>query len=857
MSKSKNFISLAEHNPELIVEWHPTRNGDLTPNDISYGSAKKVWWLGKCGHEWEQNLNHRSRGRGCPICAQNIRGISHSKNWIAKHGSLADRNPELAKQWHPTKNEPLTAKDVSAGSGNKAWWICPEGHEWEAVIASRNKGVGCPICSGHKVLVGYNDLRTIKPDIANQWHPYKNGNLLPTDVTVNSGIYAWWVCSLGHEWKAVIGSRTSGTGCPICANKNIVAGFNDFESSYPELMKEWHPTLNEKVKPYEVSPHSSKKVWWKCYKGHEWEAMISNRVKGTGCPICSSEIKTSFPEQAIFYYFKQVTTAYNRYLFDRRTEADIYLPEYKIAIEYDGQYYHQGEDSSRREKSKEENLQRRGITLIRVKEVETNHKKIESYNIVYSNPHISDHELNGVIMELIARIEGLVGGSLDVDVDISRDRGKIYEQYILGEKERSLLELQPELATQWHPLKNGKLLPENVTISANKKVWWICDKGHEWQAMINSRAQGVGCPYCSSQKVYTGFNDLATKNPDVAKQWHPSKNGDITPQTVLPHSNKSYWWICEKGHEWKDNVSHRSRGRNCPICSGRRVLQGYNDLATVNPFLASQWHPSKNGNFKPIEVTSGSDKKVWWLCDKGHEWDAAISSRNSGVGCPFCAGQRLIEGQNDLLTANPSLANEWHPTKNGEILPNNVMVNSNKKVWWLGKCGHEWEAIIASRNVGRGCPYCASQKLLVGFNDLATKNPELAKEWHPTKNGDKTPQDFMPGSNKKVWWICEKGHEWENSINTRNSGHKCPYCANQMLLVGFNDLATLNPTLALQWHPTKNGDSKPSDFIAGANKKAWWICEKGHEWEALICSRNKGAGCQECYNLRRGKKNTN
>lgn len=218
-----------------------------------------------------------------------------------------------------------------------------------------------------------------------------------------------------------------------------------------------------------------------------------------------------------------------------------------------------------------------------------------------------------------------------------------------------------------------------------------------------------------------------------------------------------------------------------------------------------------------------------------------------------------------LAEHNPELIVEWHPTKNGDLTPNDISYGSAKNVWWLGKCGHEWEQNPNHRSRGRGCPTCAqlsrgvsrSKNWIDKYGSLADNNPELAKQWHPTKNAPLTPNDVSVSNGNKAWWLCEKGHEWENSINTRNSGHKCPYCANQMLLVGFNNLATLNPTLALQWHPTKNGDSKPSDFIAGANKKAWWICEKGHEWEALICSRNKGAGCQECYNLRRGKKNTN
>jgi hypothetical protein len=115
----------------------------------------------------------------------------------------------------------------------------------------------------------------------------------------------------------------------------------------------------------------------------------------------------------------------------------------------------------------------------------------------------------------------------------------------------------------------------------------------------------------------------------------------------------------------------------------------------------------------------------------------------------------------------------------------------------------------------------------------------------------------MPGSNKKVWWLCEKGHEWEISVNARSRGHNCPYCANQIVLKGYNDLETLNPRLAKEWHPINNGDLLPSDVMPGSNKKAWWLCEQGHEWQAQISSRNKGAGCMTCYRLRRKTQKNN
>ncbi|MBR2377202.1 MAG: zinc-ribbon domain-containing protein [Clostridia bacterium] len=836
------------NNSTLMEEWDYIINNNLgyDPKTILHSSSNKVWWKCKEGHSWEDSPYRRSKGSGCPICAKEKRRISHSKNWIIKKGSLFDNNPTLAKEWHPTKNGALKFTEITVSNAKKVWWLCGKGHEWQAVISSRNHGAGCPICSGHKILVGYNDLATVNHELAKEWHPSKNGNLQAKDVTINCGKRVWWLCSKGHEWQTAICNRSRGSNCPICSGHKILVGYNDLATLNPQLASEWHPTKNNILSSKDVTIYSNKKVWWKCEKGHEWQASVSNRSYGRRCPKCFGETKTSFPEQAMFFYFSKLTTAYNRYMLNSKTEIDVYLPEYKIGIEYDGWYFHKGENAKKKEIKKREVLSKNGINLFRLKEVKDISTINADNNVIYLKSGPNDEELKIAITNLIFTINSSCGLSFNIDIDIRRDRSAIYECYIQNEKERSLINLNSKLASEWHPTKNGLLKPDSVTVSSNKKVWWLCSKGHEWQAVINSRNQGAGCPICSGHKILVGYNDLATLNPQLANEWHPTKNDGLLPNMVTLNSNRRIWWVCEKGHEWQTLITDRVRGTNCPICSNKKVLIGYNDLKTKNPKLASEWHTDKNGKLTPQDVTSGSSKYVWWKCKMGHEWKAAISSRNMGYNCPYCAGQKGIIGVNDLETKNPSLASEWHPTKNGDLKPSNFMPGSNKKVWWLGKCGHEWSASIASRNSGRGCPYCSSQKLLIGFNDLETKNPSLASEWHPTKNGDLKPSNFMPGSNKKVWWLGKCGHEWENVINTRNGGNGCPYCSSEKLLIGFNDLKTKKPELAAEWHPTKNGVLKSSDFMPNSNKKAWWIGKCGHEWESVISSRSQGVGCPYC-----------
>jgi len=251
-------------------------------------------------------------------------------------------------------------------------------------------------------------------------------------------------------------------------------------------------------------------------------------------------------------------------------------------------------------------------------------------------------------------------------------------------KEKQYVSDNAQLMAEWDWEKNSQFgyNPTHITIGSGKKVWWKCDKGHEWECTPNARTtkNGTGCPYCSNHRVISGYNDLSTSRPDLTKEWHPSKNTDISPTQVSSGSTKKVWWLCLKGHEYQATISNRNTGYGCPYCSGRYAIKGETDLLTVNPTLAKEWNYEKNNGLTPIDVLPSSDKKVWWICSKGHEWQTTIASRSSGTGCPYCSGRCAIEGVNDLKTVNPNLAKEWHYDKNGNLRPENTLPNSGKKI---------------------------------------------------------------------------------------------------------------------------------------------------------------------------------
>lgn len=277
-------------------------------------------------------------------------------------------------------------------------------------------------------------------------------------------------------------------------------------------------------------------------------------------------------------------------------------------------------------------------------------------------------------------------------------------------------------------------------------------------------------------------------------QWHPTRNDGLSPGEVVVGSHRQVWWRCDRGHEWQTRVADRTtRNEGCPYCSGRRTLPGENDLATLFPALAAQWDPAKNGTMTPDAVSPGSKKKVWWHCEKGHGWQAAIVDRAyKGTDCPYCAGRWVIPGETDLETCYPELAAQWDVEKNAPLTPRQILPCSNKRYWWHCALGHSYQMQPNSRvQRNSGCPYCAGKKVLVGFNDLATVEPLVAAQWHESLNGALTPEMVTMGCNKRAWWRCQDGHVWNALIYSRTGPNKrgCPVCAGNVRKKGGRVLA--------------------------------------------------------------------
>ena len=457
---------------------------------------------------------------------------------------------------------------------------------------------------------------------------------------------------------------------------------------------------------------------------------------------------------------------------------------------------------------------------------------------------------------------------------------------------------RPDVAKRWHPSKNGALTPDMVTPNSVKRVWWFFpyddpDTGRhfdfEWPANIrNVVSNDSECPFLTGRAVWKGFNDLQTKRPDVAKRWHPSKNGALTPDMVTPTQAKTVWWFFpyddpDTGRhfdfEWSARIFQAANYVfECPFLTGRSVWKGFNDLQTKRPDIAAKWHPSRNGTLTPDMVTPNSKKTVWWFfpyddpntgCHFDFEWPAPIVNvTTSAFACPFLTGRTVWKGFNDLQTKRPDIAAKWHPSRNGTLSPDMVTFKSNKTVWWFfpyddpdtGRhFDFEWRAkIYYVVNYAFECPFLTGKAVWKGFNDLQTKRPDIAKRWHPSRNGTLSPDMVTPYSGKTVWWFFpyddpDTGRhfdfEWPAPIvNVTTSAFACPFLTNSHVWKGFNDLATKYPDITLYWDYQKNTLKQPDTVFYKSFKKYWWICPKCHKsFKRSIFQRiSYSPFCQSC-----------
>jgi len=550
-SKSRNF---AVAYPEKLPMWSPSN--EFGPEMVTPKANKKVWWICEKGHEWQAVVSSIACGTGCPYC---------SNQKISAENSFAAEFPDKAQYWDHKKNKGLSPDALAPGTAKRVWFICAEGHSFDSKLGNITAlGRWCPYCSNHKP-TNVNNLAVVAPFLASEWHQSKNKKT-PNQYLPNSNAKVWWQCKEGHEWPAVIGSRFKGSGCPYCSNRRL-SETNSLADKFPEVAAEYDCDANIVKDPKAILAGSHITVWWRCKYGHRWKAPINRRTSGhkSGCPECSPQ--SSHPEIRFFTELSALFDCVKRREKVGGIEVDIWLPRYDLSIEYDGAYYHS--KLRRKDIAKNKALALSGQTVVRIREKPL--KRISKNDFIIPVRPNTTKDLVDQFMEHLAalfpRLKKQVTRYKKSESFLDEKGFKELVSYLPGPgPSDSLAALNPTVAAEWNYEKNAPLKPELFHPRSGKRVWWICEKGHEWETTIDKRASGRNCPVCAGKMVHPD-NCLAKLDPEIAALWYQPQN-ELTPNDVTLNSGRKVWFKCENGHFTFTAVASKVNSRGCQFCPG-------------------------------------------------------------------------------------------------------------------------------------------------------------------------------------------------------------------------------------------------------------------------------------------------
>lgn len=553
----------------LLSEWdyNSSLNKDLDPHSLICNAKQRIGWKCYRGHEWEARLDHRQSSKSnCPYCS--------GHKIIEDKTSLGAMFPELLEEWDYGKNS-ISPFQVAAKTIETYWWKCKSNHKWSASVANRTRrGDSCPYCNKSRASGEYN-LTTEYPGIIDLWH-YEQNLKKPEEYLPFSNDKVIFKCQFGHSWQDKISAVVSGNRCEVCYPRHeyqpVSEKYNLAHIS-PELAKEYDNKKNVMLASV-VSPYSGKKVWWICSLcSYEWEATVDNRQRGKKCPKCSNWTGTSFSEQAIYYYLRQahreVKSRYKFNVKDETIEIDIFFKALKVAIEYDGYYYHL--DKAELDEKKNHLLNESGIKVIRVRESNGHKKKLpelkgDFYKIDHDGSNLVN--LNATIKQLLVLIKDITEEDYGSnEIDISKDGMKIKELYRKDKSSKSLAKKNVTAEAQWDYEKNGDLSPHDVYPSDTTEVFWhckVCD--NKWSQRIVIRNRDSKCPYCTGARV-NSENSFAAVQPNLLKYWDYGKN-DIDPAETKCNVKAVCFFKCDNCKaEWNEAIRNLIRRKKiCKTC---------------------------------------------------------------------------------------------------------------------------------------------------------------------------------------------------------------------------------------------------------------------------------------------------
>lgn len=545
-------------------------------SDKYVNNRTKLRWRCAEGHEWEALSTNVKRGHWCKICGNHRQGRQKAKS--------IETARELA---HAKGGECLSSE--YRNNQTKLRWRCAEGHEWQAIPASIQRGTWCPICSG-KLLP--NDAL-----LALRLHATNLGGECLSEKYQSAKTKLSWRCAKGHEWEAIPDSVRRGTWCPQCAG------------SMPLTLSDMHETARAKGGEClsDQYGNSGEKLRWRCAEGHAWEAVAYHVRAGHWCPTCaagnSERICKDIFEQMFGSPFPKVKPHWLRNARGKKMELDGYCEELKLAFEYHGAqhyshvgFFHRGNKSL--EKRKGDDDLKEGLCL-------------EHGVHLFVVPHTIPMDELPKYVYRTAQERGLT-------VPMKRPNQVKVAEFVLPEMQDAMQQLAEQ--------RGGVCLSTNY-VNSNTKLRWRCAEGHEWEAVPGSIQQGSWCPICAGR---LSPDDALRKLQEIARA-----RGGICLSDHYVEGRIKLHWRCAEGHEWDAAPNNIRGGSWCPVCANK--ARGPKKLGLE---VCQKAAIAKGGECLSIEYLN-TDTKLRWRCAEGHEWDAIPDSVvRLGTWCPRCRGKR-------------------------------------------------------------------------------------------------------------------------------------------------------------------------------------------------------------------------
>ena len=626
IKKYKNFKDWCLQNNKTIYleEWDLSKNKiDIAELDYYYDTTRYFWKCKQCQFVWESTIRNRYReGNNCPKCTNNLLSID---DWCKQNNRL-----DILSEWDIEKNG-INPSIVLANSKTKYHWVCQKCNNTKLVSPynRRREKIKCVVCRSKeyipKGILEKNSFASMYPEISKEWHPTKNGMLLPEQMHPYAKKKVFWLCSIcKQEHVDTLAHKSAGRGCPICSNKQICVGYNDLATTHPQLVSEWSKN-NVNLTPQDVTYGSGKKVWWTCPFGHEYLTAVKERTRknnGTNCPICVSSKRTSYPEKMIYFYMKQLfPDLVANYKLKKSSELDMYCPSLHFGIEYDGCAYHK---NTTRDLKKDIICKQKGLKLLRIRELDCPDLITSSITIKLKSNRLEE-SIHVTLQEIFKHLNLNCDISTLLHVNIENDKPKILNLVYESAIKNSLAIQKPNVIHLWHPTKNYPLVSTSIGYKSSYKAWWLCSCKESWQQTVSTITSSSCCPNCKEKGILFNTYTELEHSHIYATKLNEEANTHLKKQDAKIYKDTIIGWKCTKGHTWSTPMSTywRKRVQNCtcPYCTHKKVWQGETDLASNNPELLPYWDYAKNNPILPQNVFPNTQTKYHWKCYYGHTWE--------------------------------------------------------------------------------------------------------------------------------------------------------------------------------------------------------------------------------------------